>query len=157
PERFRMLVLICGCVLSGLIVSAAVTAAMRRLAPRWGLVDQPSARKVHVVPTPLGGGIGILLGVVVPLVAVQVVAWWLGKRPALAAWLPDELTAHLAGIGTRSGELWGIVAAGLIISALGLIDDLRALKWQPKLIVQFLVAAGLVAGGVRATVFVQWP
>ena len=37
-----------------------MTALMRRLAPRLGLVDHPNLRKVHVVPTPLGGGLAIL-------------------------------------------------------------------------------------------------
>jgi UDP-GlcNAc:undecaprenyl-phosphate GlcNAc-1-phosphate transferase len=152
-----MLWLIIGCVVPGLVVSAGVTGVMRRLAPRWGLLDQPNARKVHVIPTPLGGGVGILLGVVLPLAAVQAAAWWFGRAGTLPGWLPKELTENLQGVGARTGQLWCIVAAGMIISALGMVDDLRALRWFPKLIVQFVVAGGLVAGGVRATVFVEWP
>jgi UDP-GlcNAc:undecaprenyl-phosphate GlcNAc-1-phosphate transferase len=152
-----MLLLICGCLLSGLVVSTSVTAAMRHLAPRWGLVDQPNARKVHVVPTPLGGGIGILLGVVLPLSAAHALAWWLGEAGRVPAWVPAELAENLKGFVARSGQLWCILTAGLIIASLGMIDDLRALGWKPKLLVQFTVAGGLVAGGVRATVFVEWP
>jgi uncharacterized protein (DUF2062 family) len=37
------------------------------------------------------------------------------------------------------------------------IDDIRALRWQPKLAVQLVVACALVAGGVRGTVFVSNP
>lgn len=152
-----MIWLICGCLLSGMTISALATAGMRRFAPQWGLIDQPNARKVHVIPTPLGGGIGILLGTVLPLAAIQIVAWCYGGGAEPPRWLPPELAENLQGIAARSGQLWCIVAAGLIISALGLIDDLRALRWQPKLLVQFGVAAGLVAGGVRATVFVEYP
>ncbi|MGE3778876.1 MAG: hypothetical protein AB7F89_16950, partial [Pirellulaceae bacterium] len=50
-------------------VSFLATGLMRALAPRWGLVDRPNARKVHTAPIPLGGGIGVLLGVMVPFAA----------------------------------------------------------------------------------------
>jgi UDP-GlcNAc:undecaprenyl-phosphate GlcNAc-1-phosphate transferase len=152
-----MLLLICGCLLSGLIVSISVTACMLRLAPRWGLVDRPNARKIHAAPVPLGGGVGILLGVVLPLAAAQIAAWLLTRGGTIPEWLPPELAEHLPGMSARSGELWCIIAAGLLIAALGLIDDLRGLSWQPKLAVQFAVAGALVAGGIRATVFVQMP
>jgi UDP-GlcNAc:undecaprenyl-phosphate/decaprenyl-phosphate GlcNAc-1-phosphate transferase len=49
------------------------------------------------------------------------------------------------------------VLAGGIIAALGLLDDLRNLRWQPKMLVQVLVACGLVAGGVRGTLFIEVP
>lgn len=152
-----MLLLICGCVLAGFVVSTSVTAAMRKLAPKWGLLDQPNARKVHTRPIALGGGIGILLGVVVPLVIVQILALWLGNTGSLPSWFPEALAPHLNGISVRSGQLWSIVAAGIVISALGLLDDTVTLGWKPKLLVQFLVASGLVAGGVRATVFLGIP
>src|SRR5262245_19621118 len=124
-----MLALVCGCLLSGLVVSTGATAVMRRLAPRWGLVDRPNARKVHSVPTPLGGGIGILLGVVLPLLAVQGLSWWSAATGQAPGWLPSVLARHLPGLAARSGQLWSIVAAGGLTSALGLIDDLRPLQW----------------------------
>jgi UDP-GlcNAc:undecaprenyl-phosphate GlcNAc-1-phosphate transferase len=63
----------------------------------------------------------------------------------------------MAGVSLRSGQLWSIVAAGLVIAALGLIDDLSGLGWQQRLAVQLFVAGGLVAGGVRGTLFVEIP
>lgn len=152
-----MLLLICGCLVSGFVISFGVTLAMRRLAPRWGLLDQPNSRKVHAVPTPLGGGVGILLGVVLPLIAVQTAAWWIGRSGTVPEWLPTNPASTIEGLSARAGQLWCIVAAGVIIAALGLIDDIRALDWQPKLLVQLAVAAALVSGGVRGTVFVDWP
>ncbi|MFN0050599.1 MAG: glycosyltransferase family 4 protein [Planctomycetales bacterium] len=144
-------------MLSGLVTSACVTAAMRRLAPRWGLLDQPNARKVHQVPTPLGGGIGVLLGVVLPLAGFQLFAWWCGRMGEVPVWIPAELAETFAGFSDRSGQLWCVVLAGVMISALGLIDDLHPLRWKPKLLVQLAVAGGLVAAEVRGTVFVEWP
>src|SRR5258708_5150456 len=148
-----MLVMIAACAASGLVVSWAVTGLMRRWAPHWGLVDQPNARKVHVTPKPLGGGIGIASGVVLPLLAAQLLVWLASRGQLPTDWLPPELAAHLAGVSFRSAQLWSIVAAGVIISALGLIDDIRALRWEPKLAVQVVVACALVTGGVRGTLF----
>ncbi len=131
---------------------------MRRLAPRWGLMDQPAARKVHVVPTPLGGGIGIWLGVVVPLVGGWLIAWSLPYVPILKDWLPEAIVPHLDGIKFRSGQMWAILAGGTVLSVMGLFDDWRSLPWQPRLVVQFLVACGLVFGaGIQGTIFVQVP
>jgi UDP-GlcNAc:undecaprenyl-phosphate GlcNAc-1-phosphate transferase len=152
-----MLVLIAACTLSGFAVSTAVTALLRRLAPAWGLVDQPNARKVHVVPTPLGGGLGIVIGVLLPLAAAQIAVWSIGRGLLPTGWMPAELAEHLGGISFRSGQLWSIATAGGVIAALGFIDDLCALKWQPKLAVQLVVACALVAGGVRGTLFVSSP
>ena len=152
-----MLLLIAACTLSGLVVSTLMTALVRRLAPRLGLVDHPNSRKVHVVPTPLGGGLAIACGVVLPLAAAQFIVWLISRDALPSGWLPPELSEHLSGMMFRSRLLWTIVLAGIVISGLGLIDDLRALSWQPKLAVQLAVACGLVAGGVRGTLFVDIP
>ena len=52
-------------------VSVAATAVMIRLAPRVGLVDKPGHRKIHHAPKPLGGGVGIFLGVALPSMAAR--------------------------------------------------------------------------------------
>ena len=152
-----MLLLIAACSVSGLLVSALITALMRRLAPRLGLVDHPNSRKVHVIPTPLGGGLAIACGVIFPLAAAQLILWLISCAAIPSDWLPPELAEHLSGMMYRARMLWMIVAAGILIALLGLVDDRRGLSWQPKLAVQFAVACGLVACGVRATLFVDVP
>lgn len=152
-----MLVLLAVSAVSGWLVSGLVTALVRRWAPRWGLIDRPNARKVHVTPTPLGGGIGVWCGVVVPLAAAEIAATLLQRMATPPVWLPPELSAHLGGLLFRSRELWSVLAAGTLISALGLYDDVRNAGWRPKLLVQVIVACGLVAGGVQATVFTKMP
>src|SRR3954469_24825156 len=37
------------------------------LAKRWGVIDQPDARKVHQTPIPRWGGLGIYLGIIVAI------------------------------------------------------------------------------------------
>ncbi|MEI8383534.1 MAG: MraY family glycosyltransferase [Planctomycetota bacterium] len=152
-----MWLLIAGCLGSAFVTSLLATFAMRWLAPRIGLIDKPAARKVHLVPTALGGGIGIWCGVVLPLVAAQILVWSWQQNPP--EWLPEELSRHLAGALYRSRELWGIVAAATFLALTGLADDFRPLSWKLRLVLQFGVSIAIVASGVRATVFVNnpWP
>lgn len=119
--------------------------------------QQPAARKVHVTPTPLGGGIGIWCGIVLPLLIVQLIAWLVIHRQVPAVWIPPEIVPHLQGVMQQSPRVWSIVAAGTILTCMGLLDDLRNLPWQPRLLVQMLVSCGLIYGGVRASIFVEYP
>ncbi|MGE3315210.1 MAG: MraY family glycosyltransferase [Planctomycetaceae bacterium] len=133
---------------------------MRKLSPKIGLIDQPAARKVHKTPTPLGGGIGILVGTVVPLAAAHLGAWLLLNHPDWRKLLPEDVATgiDLRGILDRSMQLWWIIAGGIILSVMGLIDDLRNLPWKPRLAIQFGVAIGLVFGAkVQATLFAPYP
>ncbi|MBS0206823.1 MAG: undecaprenyl/decaprenyl-phosphate alpha-N-acetylglucosaminyl 1-phosphate transferase [Planctomycetes bacterium] len=150
-----MWLLISGCLLSGCVTSFLATYLMRWLAPRVGLIDKPAARKVHLIPTPLGGGVGIWCGVVLPLATSQLLIWYWQKNPP--HWLPEELARHLAGAIYRARELWGIIAAATILAVTGLADDFRPLSWKLRLGLQFGVSIAVVASGVRATVFLDNP
>ena len=132
-----------------------MTGLMRLISPRIGLIDKPGARKVHLIPTPLGGGIGIWCGVVLPLVAAQILIFLWGKSPP--EWLPLELAQHLAGATYRARELWAIIAAATVLSVTGLVDDFRPLSWKFRMGLQFGVSILVVLMGVRATVFVNSP
>ncbi len=50
-----------------LLASLGLTVPVRRLALRYGMVDKPGPRKVHVKPIPLLGGIAIYLGFVLAI------------------------------------------------------------------------------------------
>jgi UDP-GlcNAc:undecaprenyl-phosphate GlcNAc-1-phosphate transferase len=152
-----MLFLIAACFGSAFFVSIIATRLMRSFSPKWGLIDQPDARKVHETPTPLGGGIGIWLGVMLPLGMAHLAVWYLSGLDELPDWLPVEMQPHLSGMLQSSGLLWLILGGGTILSVMGLIDDRRNLPWQPRLAIQIAVAVALVAFGVRGTVFAPWP
>ena len=49
------------------LISLCLTAAMKRLAPKIGFVDKPGHRKIHSNPKPLGGGVAIVWGFVLPI------------------------------------------------------------------------------------------
>ncbi len=152
-----MLWFVVACTVPAGLISLLVTAWMRRCAPRWGLIDQPAARKVHVTPTPLGGGIGVYAGFVIPIACAQLLVTWIVQSGSVPTWIPAEVAVHLSGVSYRSGLLWGILAAGTLLTAMGLLDDRFGLGWRMRLAIQFLVAIALVAAGVRGTIFVEQP
>jgi UDP-GlcNAc:undecaprenyl-phosphate GlcNAc-1-phosphate transferase len=153
-----MIFFVLACVVPSFLISLCMTAAMRAIAPRVGLIDQPAARKVHKVPTPLGGGIGIVAGVAIPLLAAELAARFLMQHGELHARLLDDTGISLEGVLERRFQLWWILGAGVLLSLMGLIDDRKNLHWVPRLIVQIGVACALVFGAhVHATVFAPQP
>jgi UDP-GlcNAc:undecaprenyl-phosphate GlcNAc-1-phosphate transferase len=153
-----MIFFVLACVVPSFVISLCVTAAMRVIAPRVGLIDQPAARKVHKVPTPLGGGIGIVAGVVIPLLGTELAAPFLLQHGELQERLLDGVGISWEGVLERRTQLWWILGAGILLSLMGLIDDRRNLHWVPRLVVQIGVACALVFGAdVHATVFAPRP
>jgi len=118
------------------VISWAVTFAMIRLAPRIGFVDRPGHRKIHSNPKPLGGGVGIFLGVFLPLLAVTIGAWLVSGG--------GDLAPYIGGIRSKAGLAIGILLAMLAMHVLGLVDDRRALGPYSKLFVQLGVTTALV-------------
>lgn len=99
-----------GAILVVLFAVPAFLAAWvwRGLALRRGWVDQPEARRLHVLATPRGGGVGLLLVLVM---------------------------ASTAMLGTDAP--YGAILAGLLLTAGGgLVDDLRPLRAAVKLLLQ---------------------
>ncbi len=152
-----MLFFVLACTLPAFVVSVITTLIVRQRAESWGLVDNPNARKVHKVPMPVGGGIGIWAGVVLPLAGAQLLIVNAATRSWLAGILPDDVAVHLPGFVERSKLLWVILGGGTALSVMGLLDDLWNLPWKPRLALQVMVASGLVWAGVSATVFVPVP
>lgn len=147
--------LVFACLVPAFWVSFMATGAMRLISPRLGLMDRPAARKVHVIPTPLGGGVGIWAGVVIPIGIAQILI--LTMRPQIEAWLPPSLAEYVAGAAWRSRELWIILSGASILAFAGLMDDFRPLPWLPRLLLQIGVSAAVVWSGVRASLFVADP
>jgi UDP-GlcNAc:undecaprenyl-phosphate GlcNAc-1-phosphate transferase len=141
--------LIAGLALSGgaFLLSAFLCLLVRRVAPRFGFVDSPGGRKAHRAPTPLGGGLALWLTTVVVL-GLGALGLKLG-----AAWLPEDLAQHVAGLWARSGELVWIMVLATCVMLMGLWDDWKGLDWKPRLAFQFGVAIALALSGVRLTLF----
>ncbi|RLS73507.1 MAG: undecaprenyl/decaprenyl-phosphate alpha-N-acetylglucosaminyl 1-phosphate transferase [Planctomycetota bacterium] len=131
-----------------------MTPVVRALAPALGLIDLPGERKVHVQPTPRGGGIAIFLGVLIPaMVIVAVCIFQSAGRFAVI----DEILQELGEASHRTVQLVAIAAGAIVLFLAGLADDRWNLSWKFRLGLQMLVAVGVVLAGVRATVFVSQP
>ncbi len=104
------------------LASAGLTWVTRKYALRRGMIDAPGARRSHVVPTPRGGGLAIVLVVLGACCAAGLI--WPAHRPALV-----------------------LSVAGLVLVAgIGWVDDHRALSPWPRLLVHVLAGALLGAG-----------
>lgn len=106
-------------------VALFLTPVVISFARRTGALDAPDARKVHVRPIPRIGGIGIYAAFMVSVLVQMSISD-----------LPPELMT----------SLWGLLAGGTIIVAIGIIDDYRDLPAKVKLLGQIFAACVLVIG-----------
>lgn len=112
---------------SALVMAIGGTPVARRIALRLGIIDQPNARKLHVNPIPLLGGLAIY-----------------------GAFIAAVL---LFGNRFRLNELVSILVGASLMSFLGVWDDRRGLSPLLKLVGQFMAASILVLSGVRIGTF----
>lgn len=118
------------CFAVALAAAAVLTPAMERFALHWNVVDHPSERKRHRKPTPLLGGLAILL------------AFWLS-------------VFFFVLRGQTVSPSWGFVAAALLVALVGLWDDLSRLSVSVRLMAQAAAAAAVLATVGTATLFAE--
>jgi UDP-GlcNAc:undecaprenyl-phosphate GlcNAc-1-phosphate transferase len=148
-----------GTMLPALVLALVTTAWMRWFSPRVGLVDHPGQRKVHLTPTPLGGGVGIWLGVVATFGLGQLTLLLVQANPAGNDLVPEFARPHLAGVQAQAFKLWILLAAGTLLMLLGLADDRWGLSWKIRIAAQFGVAGLCVyfIPNLRLTAFIDQP
>lgn len=100
------------------LMSTVLTGVFRYYAVKSNLMDIPNARSSHVVPTPRGGGISI------------VVTFLLGSLPL---WQTGLIAAK---------SFWVVMSCGGLVSFIGLVDDHQHLSAKFR----FCVHAGAAAG-----------
>ena len=116
---------------SALVMAVGVTPMVRRLALRLRIIDRPNARKIHVSPIPLLGGVAIYGAFIAAVI--------------------------LFGNRFRLHELLSILVGASLVSFLGVWDDRSGLSPLFKLIGQFLAASILVLTDVRIGTFAWEP
>lgn len=140
------------------IVAGLTLFPIRKHARRLGLLDRPGGHKSHTVPTPLGGGIGIWLGILATFLMGTVAVATCRASAGYRALLPEFVAIHLEGVWTRVGDIWWVLGCGTVLVVLGLIDDRLGLPWTWRLGVQFLVGSAVVFGlGYGLTLFIPYP
>lgn len=113
--------------------SAVLTPLARAIALRVGAYDEPTRRHVHKSPIPRLGGLAVVIGFFVSLLA-------------------------LYGIGTSSlGQMLfnkpmlvlGLFCGGIAAATLGALDDLKGVRALHKITVQIAIAVAAYAFGFR--------
>jgi UDP-GlcNAc:undecaprenyl-phosphate GlcNAc-1-phosphate transferase len=98
------------------LVSAGTIRLLLPLAQRWNWVDHPNHRKNHDAPTPVIGGLGVFVGIAVPV------------------FLANGLNNYAVG--------W--FCGALLLVIVGLIDDRIDVRWYIRLAVQIVAALCLI-------------
>jgi UDP-GlcNAc:undecaprenyl-phosphate GlcNAc-1-phosphate transferase len=109
-------------------VSLVIVPLVRAYALRWSVLDQPSARKVHVTPTPLLGGAAVYT--------------------AFAVTVLLNFNFSLA--------LKGVALGATVIVAVGMVDDVIDLPAWIKLLGQLGGAGVAIAYGVMLDIVPNW-
>lgn len=116
---------------SSALVSAIVAGVLTPLLGAWArrrdYLDVPNDRSSHIVATPRIGGVALVLGV-----------------------LGGVMVLHVAA-GAISREMTIVLAGGIGIAMLGLVDDFRDLPAPVRLAVQASVATAVVMSAGAAT------
>jgi UDP-GlcNAc:undecaprenyl-phosphate GlcNAc-1-phosphate transferase len=132
------------------LLSAGLTLLLvpiaRRLAVRAGLVALPGA---HERPTPLAGGVAMLLAILLPcLLTIACARIWaahaVSGQLAGPAWLPGSIRIHIPGMARRADMALIILAGAAALCVLGLADDRRPLGPWSKLIGQTAIVLAVV-------------
>ena len=124
---------------SALAVVLLATPWAMSAARRLGVLDVPSARKVHLQPTPLLGGVAIYAAIWIALLLISRL----------------ELARQYIFLPDTTGELALIFLSTVVLILVGIFDDRTTGGIPPwaKLLGQLLAAAIVLAAGVRFQVF----
>lgn len=98
------------------IVSVLMTGVLRRYAIAKNLLDVPNERSSHLLPTPRGGGVAIVLAFLSGIVAL---------------WQMSLLD---------TGTMTGLAGAGLFVAIVGFIDDHGHVAAHWRLLAHFMAA-----------------
>ncbi|MFM6980696.1 MAG: glycosyltransferase family 4 protein [Micrococcales bacterium] len=112
------------------LVTFFATGMVLKLAHKYQLYAQIRSRDVHKVPTPRLGGAAMTLGFVIAVGAAALLGWF-------------------RSVFVDPSKIITILICAVLISALGVLDDLYDLDWTLKLAGQFIVAGLLAWQGVQ--------
>lgn len=128
---------------SGFVLALIFTPVAIKLAPKIGAVDIPKDnRRMHTKPMPRFGGMAIFIGTIAALLLMIYVA-----EPMLDKFMVSH--GKNAWFDQPIDKMWGIIVGGILIYALGVIDDLKNLPAKVKFLGQILCAAVVWGFGIR--------
>lgn len=104
-------------ILLGFVATIGLVSAFRTIAFRYHLLDVPNARSSHELPTPRGGGIGIVI-----------------------SFFAGILLLHFFGLLSLP-LLISFLIGGVLLACIGLLDDLRHVPARVRIFFHFLAAS----------------
>lgn len=116
-------------ILASGLISFVVTPLVTKLAKSIGFVDRPAARKLHVTPVPMLGGLAIYVGLIAAVT--------------------------MSGTATAR-ELMGVLGGATVMTIFGLVDDRYGMKPSIKMLGQALAGGILIWSGIQVSLF-PWP
>lgn len=112
---------------TAILISTLLIPQIIRFSLKYGWVDIPDSRKIHISSIPNLGGVAIFFGLFI----------------ASVCWIRYF----------RSNDFIFIITGVLILLFTGIFDDLKGLKARKKLFIQIITAIIVVSGGIRVTSF----
>jgi UDP-GlcNAc:undecaprenyl-phosphate GlcNAc-1-phosphate transferase len=135
------------------VLSAGLVPPVRLLARRWGVLDAPGHRKVHVEPMPRLGGIAVFTAFIV----VVLVGYTLAPRLQEVNWAAAQRSSSLALL-REVGRVWvkllAVLTGASLAFLVGLLDDRLGVRFPvwAKAGGQILAAFVLILADVRTSI-----
>ena len=127
-----------GLLVSAALVSSTLIMLLRPALQRYALA-RPNARSSHTIPTPQGGGIAVIIATLGLAIIVVLGA---------GLFSPDDVS-----------RLWRVFAATTLIAIVGAIDDIRTIAIAPRLLLQTVAVAAVIAAlpsDLQVVPFLPW-
>lgn len=127
-----------GLLVASALLSSVVIMLLRPSLQRYALA-RPNARSSHTIPTPQGGGIAVVIAALGLAIIVVLASGKFG---------PAEIS-----------QLWRVFTATALIAIVGAIDDIRAIAIAPRLLLQTVAVAAVVAAlpaDLQVVPFLPW-
>ncbi len=116
------------------VVTFLTVPLVRRLSIRIGAVAAPDERHVHLEPTPRGGGLAMMIGLI-------------------GAFLVAASLDEFSGVMAARTEMVGVVVAAGVIWSVGFIDDVREISAPAKIAGMVLAGSVMSLTGVSILFF----
>ena len=131
---------------------AVLVPPSRVAARRFGVIDEPGHRKVHVQAMPRMGGLAVFVSFTTVVLAGSLLAPALQRLP----WVQSTFGSSMAMLQEAyrvKARLFGILAGGALTFGIGLADDVLGKRFPVavKAAGQLAAAVMLVAAGVRTS------
>lgn len=126
-----------GVFLISFVLTLLMTPLLRRLAIANGVIDRPSdPRKIHKIPVAYLGGVAVFLGIVGGI--------FFSLLAMRYKWMDFHTSTHtVAGLVDQMPVPWSVLLGMLVITLVGVIDDMKGISPRVKIGGQLFAAACL--------------